>query len=143
MATTLDGLAKRLSDSFLKYAGPAFELNQPLTATMKNRMGQYRKHPLIGGEEFTPTSAYMGKSGKMIIVFRPIDTHIASRFSFMEMDATAARATLEGFSRFMDNSLSMDFDEQVRQIREEAGAEEREAHMRGMGNHYQEAFGSW
>lgn len=148
MTELLEAYARKLSLLFERTgAGTGstrpFELNQPLTVTMKTRTGQYRKHPLIGGERFRPSSAYLGKSGKLIIVFTPFDTLISSKYAFMEMHAELARSTLNGFSTEMDRWLSVDFDEQVAQYKAEAKAEENKAYIEAKVNQYPESFGSW
>lgn len=139
----LEGYAKLLGDAFERADSPVFMLNQPHTATMKTRLGKYIREPLIGSEEFTAVSAYMGKRGKIIIMFKPRDIHVASKYSFMEMDAETARVAMTGFAAYMDSKLDVDFNEQLRRINEEEGREVREAHFRQKANQYAESFGSW
>jgi hypothetical protein len=120
-----------------------FALNAPYTATVKTRTGSYRKLPMIGMEVFTTESAYVGKSGKLIVVFKPLDMRIASKYAFMEMPAEQAREFFTGFNRFMDELINEDFDEQVREFQAEAGRQEREERFAERSSRYDESFGSW
>lgn len=140
----LEGIAMQLGAAFERSESPVLTLTQPLTVTMKTRMGKYIREPLIGSEEFVATTAYMGKRGKIIVVFQPKDIHIASKYALMEMDVETARVTMMGFSAYMDSMLTdLDFDEELRRLKDEAGRGAREEKFRRATGHYAESFGSW
>jgi len=144
MTELLKSYAEKLSFAFSRAETLApFQLSEPCTVTMKTRKGEYRKHPLIGGENFRPSSAYLGKTGKLIIVFTASETHLSSKFAFMEMPADQARRVLDGFAAQMDWMLAANFDEQVERYKVEARAEENRAYVESKINQYPESFGSW
>lgn len=77
----------QLADLVAQY-GDAFALspqNFSLTAPMKlitKKGKEYRNTSFIGGEEFVPASAYVGKKGQTLITLRPVDP---SDFEFLEV----------------------------------------------------------
>lgn len=54
----------------------------------------YKKVAHMGGEDFIPNSAYVGKRGKIIVVFRPVG---AASYQTMEMAADDAVSNLSAF----------------------------------------------
>jgi hypothetical protein len=65
---------------------------EQLTVEVEGR--GYRKMAHMGGEDFTPLSAYVGKKRKIIVVFKPVH---ADAYSTMEMTADEAVTNLSGF----------------------------------------------
>lgn len=143
LSEQLTAYAKKMSDAFAKGDRGIFKLNQPYTLTVKTRTGSYRKHPVIGGDTLQVSSAYMGKTNQLIIVFVPKDPHLASKYGFVEMTSKEARLMLDGFASYMDHVLALDFDEQVEGFKYEAMAEERQSHLEAQTSKYTESFGSW
>lgn len=56
-------------------------VQSPVTLTTKDRKGDYRKRPFIGGESFSTASCYLGKRGIPILVFRP---GVPKEYAFVE-----------------------------------------------------------
>lgn len=79
----------------------------PDTLTVSTSKG-YRKRTHVGGEEFRPRRAYVGKRGKLLIEFAPLQ---ADDYEHMEMSAQDALAKLSGFdllSNFGDDASLAD-----------------------------------
>lgn len=89
----------------------AFAMNTPKSLTVwKNaveadgRTG-YSKHAHIGGEEFIPTKAHVGKKGHIIVTFKPVQ---AEPYAWMEMPLTDCLNELAGFQQhFVRSELSV------------------------------------
>lgn len=121
----------------LKETTETFMLGEPLTLTVLKDKG-YSKAAHVGGEDFIPESAYVGKRGKIIYVFKPV---MATTYSRMEMDETQAEKSMVGFKEFMKENLSAVM-ESVRDSRK-AAADKKE--RESMADRYEkyEGFGSW
>lgn len=96
----LADLAADLTAHFLSAGANADGINtcsltgpESLTVTTEGR--GYSKLPHLGGEEFIPDTAYLGKRGKVIVCFKPRD---AAAYSTMEMPIEEALVKLDGFS---------------------------------------------
>lgn len=95
-------LAAMFGDKSRTVLQPAdgFKLSGPTTLTIKTRQGQYKKKAFVGDEAFSFSSAYAGKRGDVIGVFKsrvPVD------WSFMEMPLNEACDSLNGFKVFADS----------------------------------------
>lgn len=98
----LADLAQEMTDAFKELQGDttidACRLTSGESLTVLTRVtaggGSYAKVGHIGGEEFIPSEAYVGKKGKILVKFKP--TSVAS-YVVMEMPADEALTKLEGF----------------------------------------------
>lgn len=93
-----------------------FELNEPLTVTVTKADGTYRKKAMIGGEEFTASSAYLGKKGNIIFVFHP---NGPAEFKTMELSELEARRSLMPFDRYLSTAIEGPIGEQLRELRKQ------------------------
>jgi hypothetical protein len=71
-----------------------FSTGSPITAQAKKQDGTYRTVPLAGTEEFVFAGLHMGKRGKMIFQFRPIDP-LYALYEFDETKVFEAVPALE------------------------------------------------
>ncbi len=62
------------------------------------RGAKYSKRSMLGGEGFKPTSAYVGKRGKIIYEFTPTFT---TDFNHLEIDEDAVKSELIGFEEYV------------------------------------------
>lgn len=117
-----------------------FKLKAPGSLTVK--IGdRYTKQPYIGDEQFEGDSAYVGKSGKVIVVFKEREKHT----TLMEMPLNECLTKLEGFPAFINTVSASRDDDDVAEIRAEADEIEEVAHVEARRDHFAEnpAFGSW
>lgn len=77
-------------------------LHGPETLTVEKAGTGYSKVAHIGGEDFTPFEAYVGKRRQIIVKFRP--NNVAS-YSHMEMSAAEAIQHLSGFEEIINQQL--------------------------------------
>ena len=135
MDSFLYALAEKFADS-----KETFLLSGPATLTVKkgeDSASGYSKVPHIGGEDFKPVSAYMGKRGNPIFIFKPV---MASGYSFMEMSEKDARAQLVGFKEYLSEIDYYDFmTEYGRRLTKIKDGKAIEA----KGEQYSGEFGSW
>ncbi|KVH05406.1 hypothetical protein WS84_28140 [Burkholderia anthina] len=132
-------LAAMFCDEARRVFQPAdgFKLSGPATLTIKTRQGQYKKKAFIGDEAFSFSSAYAGKRGDVIGVFKsrvPVD------WSFMEMPINEACDSLNGFRAFADSCAGGSIGEAIENMDAAvvaAKAAERSAQMADP------AFASW
>lgn len=118
-----------------------YALTRPTSLTFKDRKGGYSKQGAIGSEKFSPHSAYVGKRGTLIIVFKPVDSYLAAKYAFMEMEAGDCRLLLDGFPAYMDSLMHASFDEQVDKFNLEAVRIEASQNA-DIFNRYSE-YGTW
>lgn len=136
----LQGLVEKI-DSLIVNSMRQFMLSEPLMVTVKTKDGGYSKRPLIGGEEFIAMGCYLGKRGKLIYTFKPVDV---SNYVQMEMEEARAKKALSGFSDFLKSVVNYDLDRLKKAAQDKASIEaereklsEREEQYANMG------FGSW
>jgi hypothetical protein len=101
----------------------------------------YAKMPHIGGESFTPVSAYLGKRGKIIVKFKP---EFAAEFTHMEMSVDDACKKLNGFSLIAESCVEGGLSHRLKTIMTTASSErEREAVKDKFAEYADIGFGSW
>jgi hypothetical protein len=95
----------------------------------------------VHGEEFIAMGCYLGKRGKLIYTFKPVDV---SNYVQMEMEEARAKKALSGFSDFLKSVVNYDLDRLKKAAQDKASIEaereklsEREEQYANMG------FGSW
>lgn len=66
----LEAVAKRLSSRLPPMIG-GLKIESSRMVTVLDRRDRYRKEGLLGGERFSFSSVYAGKSGKLIFCFKP------------------------------------------------------------------------
>jgi hypothetical protein len=114
---SLTVLAAQLTE-MLKVAEPtSFMLGEPMSLTVKKKDGTYSKHPHIGGENFIPVSAYAGKKGSLIFVFRA--DHVTS-YAEMEMGEAQADVVFTGFKEYIKNAVARGLTHELREAKAEA-----------------------
>jgi hypothetical protein len=135
--TELAKLVEQYADAF-KEAPSGFLVSAPQKLTTKTN-DQFSIKPFIGGEEFEPVRAYVGKKHGTIIVFKPRDP---CDFHFLEVPEKQCREVFgAGFPVYMRTILA-----DVMEAKEELAAQakrqdELEANAEKM-TQYAE-FGSW
>lgn len=115
----LEGLAEIMTNTWSDeefVADPfVFTLNSSKSLTVykndgaeNSRIG-YSKHGHIGGEEFVPVRAYVGKKGHLIIHYRPVQTE---PYAWMEMSLSDSLTDLTGFqAHFVRSGLGEKWNE--------------------------------
>jgi len=141
----LTKLAERMTAWFVEqkingsYDDTKLSLLAPSMLTVNTPGKGYKKHNHIGGEEFYPQSVYVGKTNRLIFVFKPVD---AQPYSEMEMTENEAQTQLDKFRSVANMAAGGNFLGELKAIRElESKAREQEA-MKDKFNEYAE-FGSW
>ncbi|MGN8188609.1 hypothetical protein ACTJLD_21735 [Burkholderia sp. 22088] len=132
-------LAAMLGDKSRTVLQPVdgFALSGPATLTIKTRQGQYKKKAFIGDEAFSFSSAYAGKRGEVIGVFKsrvPVD------WSFMEMPLNDACDKLKGFKGFADSCAGGSIGEAIENMDAAVVAAKAAEHSAQMAD---PAFASW
>lgn len=138
LATELDDVADHITKHFLE-SPTKLMLNQPTKLTVKRATGQFSQKPHIGGEEFVPTRAYVGKRGQLIFTMRPAD---AADYVEAEFSEKQANELFDDFVAYM--RLAPDLRDMVAEAKKAAAdAAEREK-LAGKAEQYAElGFGSW
>lgn len=136
---SLDSVADQITEYFASSTQTRLMLNEPHQLTVKKANGQYSKKAHIGGEEFIPLRAYLGKRGQIIYVFRPAD---AADYAELEVTEKEANELLDGFVAFMKKAP--DLREAMTSAKKiAADAAEREK-LAGKAEQYADlGFGSW
>lgn len=117
------------------------KLFAPTMLTVKVVGTGYKKVSHIGGEEFKIDGVYLGKKGKLIFTFAPVDT---VTYSHMEMEGDEALASLEHFRNAVDAAVGGDFVQVATAIRRlEADAREAAASASKFTEYEDIGFGSW
>lgn len=122
---------ERLARVFNKVFGDEhvhFELAEPASLTAKDRHGKYSARAFIGGEKFVPSSAYVGKRGHLIFVFKPATP--AADFAHVEMDEDKAIRLLAEFRGYINAILSRVYDRHGESVQETVRAHEEERRIR-------------
>lgn len=83
MATPVEKVIRALTEG-LQTA--VLQLNGPCQVTTVQKLGHFRKHPMLGSEEFFFKSIREGKSG-LIFVGEPVDTQPYEQVEFTEREA--------------------------------------------------------
>jgi hypothetical protein len=73
----------------------SFSLRTPTSLTVVKSDDSFSKVPGIGGEDFKPVRAYIGKKGAIICVFEPAT--VTERYTAMEMPYSDCLNNLQGF----------------------------------------------
>lgn len=107
----LEALAKKITESWVNdefvLEPTTFTVNSSLSLTVwKEDKGGYRKHPHIGGEEFTPVKAHVGAKGHLIISLKP---NQPEPYNWMEMPLTECLVHLAGFQSHFVNNFGPDW----------------------------------
>lgn len=138
----LEKLAACMTASFEKDANtlPAVTLLSPSALTVSVPGKGYRKINHVGGEEFRPVRVTVGKTGKLIFVFKPLAAAVYAEMEMLEVDA---QTQLEGFRQMANDACgSGNFVDAMRAIRQiETKAYEQEQ-VKEKAAVYEE-FGSW
>lgn len=104
-----------------------FEVIEPVALTVKDRHGMYSTRSSIGGEQFTPSGAYVGKRGSMIFVFKPL---LLCDYAVMEMEESKALRLLQGFNAYVHTILSRVYDKYGETVQETVRQQEEERRVR-------------
>lgn len=117
-----------------------FPLKAPGSLTIRID-GKYSKRPFIGEERFEGVRAYVGKSGKVICVFK-LETNPKIG---MEMPLNECLTKLQNFPRLVNEIQAKRDDFIVGKTRDEVETIEKMAHVEAKRDHFAEnpAFGSW
>jgi hypothetical protein len=133
-----DEIAARINSGLRGHGRTSFKLTGPAQLTIKTRQSQYKKKAFLGDEEMALTSAYAGKRGDVIAVFK---NNVPTEYAYIEIPLMEARERLSGFSDFIAALNIEDFDKIVDGIEQgiaQAAAVEREEAMAESPE-----FGSW
>lgn len=120
--------------------GESFMLMSPETLTVKKPNGTYSKKAHIGSEDFKPLSAYMGKRGKLIFVFKPI---MVADYLEMEMDENSAKEKLMGFKDWCRENIAAVSTTIAETRAEQALEKEKEAMAKRSEEYAHLGFGEW
>jgi len=135
----LDELAKKMSEA-MKRTQETFMLSAPASLTVRKSNGAYSKAAHVGMEDFQPTSAYVGKRGKIIFVFKPV---MVADYVEMEMDEQQAFAHLNGFKDFIRENVG-DLHRLQSEIKVEMAKKAEEQKLADRFETYKDlGFGSW
>jgi ribosomal protein S12 len=135
----LDKLAASMTEAMNK-CEETFMLSAPATLTVRKANGGYSKVAHVGMEDFQPVSAYVGKRGKMIFVFKPV---MVADYLEMEMDEQQAFANLSGFKDYLRESVG-DLQKLQSEIKVEMAKKAEEAKLADRFDTYKDiGFGSW
>lgn len=131
--------AESISDLFLTNHYP-FVLKAPGNLTVQ-KGGAYSKKPYIGEEEFVGVRAYVGKSGKVIVVLRDREDSSA----FVEMPLAEMLTKLHGVSVFSNDLAELRENRVMESARAEGAKIESLAHEQAERARHLDnpAFGSW
>ena len=122
-----------------KASKETFMLTAPMVLTVKRPKG-YSKANHIGSEDFKPLRAYMGKKGKIIIVFRPVMT---ADYEEMEMEEAQAKQHLMGFDEYFKEAM-WDVREELDAFHKKSADEQEKAALSDRFETYKDlGFGSW
>lgn len=138
IASPLGEVADKITQFFI--ASPTkLMLNQPSGLTVKRANGQFSKKPHIGGEEFVPIRAYVGKRGLMIYAMRPAD---AADYIEAEFTEKQANELFDGFAGYMRSAPDLrDALDDAKKTAADAAEREK---LAGKAEQYAElGFGSW
>lgn len=108
--TDIDAMQEEIAKTATSYFAAnheTFMLGEPLQLTVLRRDGRYSKRSHIGGEDFKPIRAYIGKRGKLIYVFRPV---MVSDYEHMEMEDSEACEKLTGFKDYIKHAAGSEFE---------------------------------
>jgi len=135
----LEEISKKMSEA-MKATTETFMLSAPVTLTVRKSTGGYSKQAHMGMEDFQPVSAYMGKRGKIIFVFKPV---MVSDYAEMEMDEQQAFAHLNGFKDFIRERVG-DLHKLQSEIKVEMAKKAEEQKLADRFETYKDiGFGSW
>ena len=124
-----DGYDPRV-DSFNSYCDltpklDVFEINSPVSLPVETKAG-YRTRPFIGGESFIPKGAYVGRSGRVIYVFRPYIQ--STEFETIEVSSDKLDTVFPEFQKWL-RLIDSELDEWDRKATQKRASEvEEEAH---------------
>jgi hypothetical protein len=133
-----DEISARINNALRGQTSTPFKLAGPAQLTIKTRQSQYKKKAFLGDEEMMLASAYAGKRGDVIAVFK---NRVPTEYAYIEISLMEARERLNGFSDFIAALNIEDFDNIVEGIEQniaQAAAVEREEAMEASPE-----FGSW
>lgn len=135
----LDALATRMTEA-MKACTETFMLSSPIALTVRKANGAFSKMPHVGMEDFQPASAYIGKRGKMIFVFKPV---MVAEYVEMEMDEQQAFANLNGFKDYLRENVG-DLQKLQTEIKVEMAKKAEEGKLADRHETYKDiGFGSW
>jgi hypothetical protein len=135
----LDELSKKMTE-VMKQTEETFMLSSPIALTVRKSTGTYSKQAHMGMEDFQPVSAYVGKRGKMIFVFKPV---MVADYAEMEMDEAQAFANLSGFKDFMREKVG-DLQKLQSEIKVQMAQKAEEQALASRAETYKDlGFGSW
>lgn len=138
VATPLDDVADRITKFFAE-SPTRLMLNQPTGLTVKKANGAFSKKGHIGGEEFVPARAYVGKRGRMIYAMRPAD---AADYVEAEFTEKEANELFDDFVAYMRQAP--DLHEALTDAKKAAADEAEREKLAGKAEQYAElGFGTW
>lgn len=132
-------VAKVISDEAGAGRGPVCKLNKPMSVTVKDARGQYKKIAASGDETFKLTAAYVGKRETLILVFQPLVLTAAKSYRFMELDATEAIKHLDGVAEYLSAVAAKAMQPEIEAAKEEAAA----ARKREVEAYGESEYGTW
>jgi hypothetical protein len=133
-------MCEEISEALSK-AEETFMLSSPMTLTVKKPNGSYSKVAHIGSEDFSPHSAYLGKKGKIIFVFKPV--MVGTDYTHMEMEEQQAVASLMGFKEWLRENVG-DTQAKLRDIRQESAKKAEQEKLADRFETYKDlGFGTW
>jgi hypothetical protein len=141
VAAALESLVERINTAIdtPSDTDPVMSLTGPATLTVSVPGKGYRKHPHVGGEDFTPKNVRVGAGGKLIFAFKPA---AAAQYTEMEMNEVDAAAQLDSFRAFANTAVGGDFFGELRAIRQLATKAREAEEVVEKSAQYRE-FGTW
>jgi hypothetical protein len=136
----LESLASAITELFQR-ATWLFKLNAPEKLTIVSKGGAFSKRPYIGEETFSGQRAYVGKTGKVILVF----ADVVDRSVSMEMPLAETMSKLDGFAKFSIELQALRENKTMAESRKVAENLEHLAHVEAERARHSinPAFGSW
>lgn len=133
----LEALAERITEALTQIIF-AVELKQPAKLTVK-KGDKYRRDSFVGGETFIPTAAYVGKRGKLIVVYTPGAGITPGKYDCIECEWNLSRQLFEGFDEWVQEFTARD----ARRLEEEQERKRVERKKEETRYEDMDIYGSW
>jgi hypothetical protein len=120
-----------------------FMLNAPAQLTCKKSNGGFTKKAHIGGEEFSPVSAYVGKRQNIIFILKP---DFPAEYEHIELGDREAINMLTNFNPYLNEAMTNGgrFDASLKKIKKMESNNKESKSLEGKSEQYADiGFGTW
>lgn len=138
---SIEEISVEINNALSESDSPKFMLMEPMVLTVYNGRG-FSKVPSVGGEEFKAVGCYVGKTGKLIYKFKPVD---AASYQHMELPEHAANRSFgREFAKFINDVAGHDFKKRKADAAREAALKAEQEKLKDRQEKYADiGFGSW